>query len=297
MCLDLLWPGGNQTEIESKFFLLLSDAAPYMIKVGKILKKTYPKLLHVTCLSHGIHRVAEDIRAHFPNVNTMIGAVKAVFKKAPLRIRMYKTMYPELNLPPDVVITRWGKWLEAVNFYCEHHGKILDVIQKFDATDAQAIALARQSLEKKDLKGELAYISSNFGFLVDEITALQKDGAEIESVLTRLNNVDTKLSKVKGKNGVQVYKKFKAVTSKNPNLSDMQGVAKTLAGEPSECGNIESHRAVSFRFAPLVTASVERSFSMEKNLLSDRRRSLTVENLEMSVVCHYYLTNPRIESS
>ena len=48
---------------------------------------------------------------------------------------------------------------------------------------------------------------------------------------------------------------------------------------------------------PLWCASVERSFSMEKNLFNDRRRSLTVENLEMSVVFHYFLTNPRVESA
>ena len=78
---------------------------------------------------------------------------------------MYKTMFPGLNLPPDVVITWWGKWLEAVSFYCENHDKVLPVIKAFDATEAQAIALARQSLEKKELKGELDYISSNFGIL------------------------------------------------------------------------------------------------------------------------------------
>jgi hypothetical protein len=31
-----------------------------------------------------------------------------------------KEMYPEIPLPPKQVLTRWGKWLEAVEYYAEH---------------------------------------------------------------------------------------------------------------------------------------------------------------------------------
>ncbi len=43
------------------------------------------------------------------------------------------------------------------------------------------------------------------------------------------------------------------------------------------------------KFAPLSTVEVEKSFSNEKAIFSDRRRSLTAENVEFIVVSHYNL--------
>lgn len=54
-----------------------------MIKAGKALQVFYPKLTHVTCVVHGLHRVAEEIRAQFPDINNVISAVKKVFLKEP----------------------------------------------------------------------------------------------------------------------------------------------------------------------------------------------------------------------
>lgn len=49
--------------------VLISDAGPYMIKTGKSLQVFFPKLLHVTCLAHGISLVCEKAFETFPDVN------------------------------------------------------------------------------------------------------------------------------------------------------------------------------------------------------------------------------------
>jgi len=54
--LYLLWPDGIR---RNDVLLFLSDAAPYMVKAGDTLKVLYTKMVHVTCTSHGLHRVAE----------------------------------------------------------------------------------------------------------------------------------------------------------------------------------------------------------------------------------------------
>ena len=74
-------------------------------------------MVHVTCLCHGLHRLAEKVREKFMNVDELIGQTKAVFAKAPLRVQKYREMCPELMLPPKPIYTRWGTWLEAVSFY------------------------------------------------------------------------------------------------------------------------------------------------------------------------------------
>jgi hypothetical protein len=78
---------------------MLSDAAPYIF---------FTHLIHTTCLAHGINRVAEEVRNQFPLVNELISIVKKIFVKALLRVQFYKETLPNLPLPPQPVITRWG---------------------------------------------------------------------------------------------------------------------------------------------------------------------------------------------
>nr|CAD7430107.1 unnamed protein product [Timema monikensis] len=65
----VLWSSENNDE---KFMVLLTDRVAYMLKTGSSLKVFYPKLIHVTCLAHAVHRVANHIRAQFPNINAVI---------------------------------------------------------------------------------------------------------------------------------------------------------------------------------------------------------------------------------
>uniref|UniRef100_A0A2S2R4M2 Uncharacterized protein n=2 Tax=Sipha flava TaxID=143950 RepID=A0A2S2R4M2_9HEMI len=55
-CLRVLWPEGGNDE---KVLLMLSDAAPYMVKAANNLKLFYSNLIHVTYTTHGIHRIAK----------------------------------------------------------------------------------------------------------------------------------------------------------------------------------------------------------------------------------------------
>lgn len=41
--------------------LFLTDTAPYMVKIGSVLKSIYTKMVHATCAAHGIHQIAEEI--------------------------------------------------------------------------------------------------------------------------------------------------------------------------------------------------------------------------------------------
>ena len=90
----------------SRFRIFVSDAAPYMCKAGRDLKVFFPRLVHLTCVLHGISLVAEKALEAFPEVNRLIAACKMVFVKAPSRRATYRESYPELALPPEPVLTR-----------------------------------------------------------------------------------------------------------------------------------------------------------------------------------------------
>jgi hypothetical protein len=119
--MNLIWPQGVE---HNNVLLLVSDAAPYMVKAGSAIQTFFPKMLHVTCLPHALHRVAEQIRSDFPLVDKLISSVKKVFLKCPARINIFKDEAPELSLPPEPVITRWGTWLNAAIYYCDSYKTI-----------------------------------------------------------------------------------------------------------------------------------------------------------------------------
>jgi len=53
----------------------------------------------------------------------MIASIKKVFLKAPSRIQIFRETEPNLPLPPQPIITRWGTWLEAVKYYATNFEK------------------------------------------------------------------------------------------------------------------------------------------------------------------------------
>ncbi len=99
------------------------------------LRAIYPKMLHVTCLAHGLHRVAEQVRIEYPFVNEWIVSVKRIFLKSPSRNRAFKDAAPQVPLPPEPIITRWGTWIEAALFHSKHSRFLVG----FDPADSSAI--------------------------------------------------------------------------------------------------------------------------------------------------------------
>lgn len=100
---DFLWPDGSKCE---KLLLLVTDAAPYMVKAGKNLQVFYPRMLHLTCLAHALHRVAEEVRSAYPTVNAIISATKKSLRESSTEDSSLQGKCPGLPLPPEPIITR-----------------------------------------------------------------------------------------------------------------------------------------------------------------------------------------------
>lgn len=71
--MNILWPDGVKRD---DVLLFWSDVAPYMIKSASSIKTLYSKMIHTTCLAHGIHRVTETVRNLNPKVDKIIANVK-----------------------------------------------------------------------------------------------------------------------------------------------------------------------------------------------------------------------------
>ncbi|KAJ4445702.1 hypothetical protein ANN_12387 [Periplaneta americana] len=91
-------------------------------------------------------------------------ANKNSIKHATMRVLLFQIIAPGIPLPPQPVLTRWGTWLDAVNYYAEHYGKIMEVIDALDSTDSSAVA-AIKPLPSEQLLEDILSIDSNFKFV------------------------------------------------------------------------------------------------------------------------------------
>ena len=128
---------------------------------------------------------------------------------APSRSRIFKNEAPNIPLPSQPILTRWGTWLDAANYYCENYEIIKNIINKLDENDASSIKKAKDIINNADLKANLAFISSNYSFLSTYITRLEKQNmmqSESNSVVKTVKKM-TKFTKSKRKDYLQKIRK------------------------------------------------------------------------------------------
>lgn len=115
--LFFLWSNGIQYD---DVLLFVTDVAPYMSMAARNLQFFYTKMIHLTFLVHDLHRVAEEIRSHFVNVDDLVANIKNLFRKCPYRTQIFRAEALDLPLPLAPIITRWETWLIAPSYYFRH---------------------------------------------------------------------------------------------------------------------------------------------------------------------------------
>lgn len=282
--MKLLWPDGIRY---NNVLLMVTDAASYMIKSGTTLKGIFPNLIHLTCLAHGLHRIAETIRSCYPLVDKLVSSVKKIFVKAPSRVQIFRTIAPDTPLPPQPILTRWGSWLEAALYYSEHLPKIREVVKALDPNEAASIELAQQTLSSKELESNLVFITAHFHCIPKAITSLEAVGIPLHQSFAKFDKTVSTLKTVPGVVGETVKQKVTNVLSKNPGYNVLLEIVDVLEGKapttPTE-QSLSTEQLAAFVNAPVTSCDVERSFSRYKALLRDNRRRLTMESIRHSLV-------------
>lgn len=89
---------------------------------------------------------------------------------------------------------------------------------------------------------------------------------------------------------LKLKKKLKYVLYKNNGYNIICNISKVLSGKEDNIKNLDlpedmtANDLLYFKYAPLTSADVERSFSMLKNLLADNRRSFKLENIKKTLI-------------
>lgn len=131
-------------------------------------------------------------------------------------------------------------------------------------------------------------IASNFANFPQATTFLDKRGKTLVNNLQVFNKVTEDIRKVPGDVRKGLQGKCESDFSKQ-DLEEIKNIAKVLKGSciaQDITMNIES--VACFGYAQVTSAEVERGFSQLKHILSDRRHSLTPDNLNkmLVIMCH-----------
>lgn len=200
-------------------------------------------------------------------------------------------MLPDIPLPPKPVLTRWGTWLEAALFYSEQFEGIKKVLSELSDDSSAAIIESNQLVANPQLSQHLAYIKNHFSGIPKLLLELEKQNILLVDSVNLIENFAKTISKLTGKNGNCISKKLNEVLCKNEGFQILKNVSKVLSGEFVEGLQISPGIISALSNAPITSVDVERSFSAYKSILSDRRQSFLLDNLEKHLIVSFYQTS------
>lgn len=259
-----LWPVGKVHYERVK--LLVTDQASYMLRAGNLFKSLSPKIMHVTCIAHCFSRVAENVRESHPKLDEFLARFKEV-----LRTGARKSKYKEhtkLKLPPKPVITRWTTWLQAAEYAGQHLEKISSFINSLTG-HSRALSICQELVDTDELVEELVSVSDYY-FLIEATTKIQGKSMRLEEAWALIKDVGERLDRpaLAGPR-----RKFESSLEKNPHIEAI------LSSD-------DVNFRIQMKYAPVVSADVERSFSKTKRVLTPERCSFDTSNLHQ----HYIIS-------
>ena len=121
----------HETQKLKKYILEFSDEfnegrlfCQICTKIVDFTKEKHPNLFHVSCLAHLLHNCAIHVKAHYPNVDYMMGAIKMLTHKN----RTRSNLFSFIGTPPSIIVNRWSSWLRAFLYYAENLPVIKDIL-------------------------------------------------------------------------------------------------------------------------------------------------------------------------
>ncbi|KAH6946592.1 hypothetical protein HPB50_014148 [Hyalomma asiaticum] len=128
------------------------------------------------------------------------------------------------------------------------------------------------------------------GAVAKSTKKLESSGAALTQSVELMLDVQERFATVPdGPVADRVTAKLKAVLDKNPGFYVLKQVSNVLSGTNSKIpGEIRGSKVPDYKYAPLTSVDVERSFSAYKQILTERRHNFKPEKLEMVLVCHCF---------
>ncbi|KAJ4431853.1 hypothetical protein ANN_20459 [Periplaneta americana] len=173
----------EQLEVESVEEKISRYKFNWLGHVRRMENSRIPKIM-MHCKPRGHRRPGRPLRRLLDGAETDKNSIK----HTTMRVLLLQIIAPGIPLPPQPVLTRWGTWLDAVNYYAEHYGKIMEEIDALDSTDSSAVA-AVKSLPSEQLLEDILFIDSNFKIVSKSIILLESSKLQLSEALNIVEKV------------------------------------------------------------------------------------------------------------
>ena len=104
----------------------------------------YPNLLILAYFIHLMHNCAMKVRSSDPIVDNLIASMRMAMLKNSIR----RELINNISLRLDVMITRWGSQLHAVNYYCEYLPNLKPIVELFEEIMKLLLTLKMLSIKR-----------------------------------------------------------------------------------------------------------------------------------------------------
>lgn len=242
---------------------VITDGAKNVKKCAKFLKEKYSNCVHIVCLCHNLHNLCETLASDCFLVGQVISIIEATrrlgHKHDPLWVRTVGTQKMPSSCP-----TRFGLWVRAAVFVNDNWTGVKKFLLGLDKKYQERV---QNVLNEPNLEEQLFYCSY-FENLPDIITVLETSGLSVRQQLEEYNRVHTLVQ------GTPLELRFDEILSKNTDIMKFQGML-----------NVEGMLDDSiYRWMPMVTVAVERTFSTYKRVHSTQRPNLKDSTLNRILV-------------
>jgi len=120
----------------------------------------------------------------------------------------------------------------------------------------------------------LTFIYANYDFLPTTITQLEKQKLPLHESIATVKSVENKIDHIIDEADIAIKEKFKSF-GKNRGFNDLKKISNILTGEATSMEglpeDLNGTDLAQFKYAPITSSDIERSFSRYKNILSDNR--------------------------
>lgn len=183
------------------------------------------------------------------------------------------------------VITRWAAWLRAAVFYCDNFDSVKAVVDSFDRKSAISIAESQKMFADSRIKTDLAYIKANFASLVQATVSLQGRGLELKYGIDTIVKIEENLGMLDSE---KYADKMERILSRNKGFKSLVNIKNVLysndASDDKYLKNLNPTEIAMFKYCPVTSAEVERSFSAYGDILTEKRRSFSFENIKQHMI-------------
>jgi hypothetical protein len=167
--------------------------------------------------------------------------------------------------------------------------EIKGVINQFKSSGALLIHDVKKAFETPSIQHNLNLIYTHFSKIPELITSLESRNLLLHNSLKVMEELLTTMSELPDVFSEKIRKKITRLLKENLGYDSLNMIDTYINGTSTVLHNtITGNMASKFKYCPVMSCDVERSFSAFKFILNDKRHSFTMDHLEQHFVIYCY---------